>query len=102
MKSLELLEVDKWNIDMDYGIGKGKSSKLLPSSICGAYFMLGRDGYEGIIDTSQGDWNANTRVLKLDIAQPKVWSVNNNFQGIRLFYIALLARLKVFIHFDQG
>ena len=100
MKVIDMQLSDRWNIEYEYGIGKGNIAKKLPSNICGAYYFHS-DGLHGIVDTTYGDWNEKTKKLTLNIAKPNAIAVHDNFYGVRFYYISLLLRLKIVVSFDD-
>ncbi len=90
---------DRWNIEYEYGTGKGSLATKLPSNICGAYYFH-NDGLHGIVDTTYGDWSERSKKLTLNIAKPNAVAVHDNFYGVRFYYISLLLRLKIVVSFD--
>ena len=56
MKVIDVHFSDRWNIEYEYGTGKGNLATKLPSNVCGAYYFHS-DGLHGIVDTTYGDWS---------------------------------------------
>lgn len=90
---------DRWNIEYEYGTGKGSIASKLPSHLCGAYYFHS-DGLHGIVDTTYGDWNDKNRKFTLNIAKSNAIAVQDNFFGVRFYYVSLLLRLKIVVSFD--
>eukprot|EP01062_Namystynia_karyoxenos_P073932 TRINITY_DN70744_c0_g1_i1.p1 TRINITY_DN70744_c0_g1~~TRINITY_DN70744_c0_g1_i1.p1 ORF type:complete len:285 (+),score=89.69 TRINITY_DN70744_c0_g1_i1:91-855(+) len=85
----------------DWG-GKGPAAAVLPSTVCGAYFMKGNPADDGVADMTWGEWDAETRTLTMPLWHPRVWSWNDDFGGVRLFYGAWALRMKYVFHFNES
>jgi len=84
------------------GILKGPSLHKLPPNLRALLFMRGNPAPDGIGDPTHGCWDEETNTLTMELANPSVWSWNNNYDGSKLFFGAWWMGMKYIFRFNAA
>eukprot|EP00697_Spironema_sp_BW2_P008665 gnl/Spiro4/23324_TR11535_c0_g1_i1.p1 gnl/Spiro4/23324_TR11535_c0_g1~~gnl/Spiro4/23324_TR11535_c0_g1_i1.p1 ORF type:complete len:310 (+),score=70.42 gnl/Spiro4/23324_TR11535_c0_g1_i1:62-931(+) len=95
LHSIDLDEPEQW------GAASGPALHTLPPELCAVFFMRGNPAADGVGDMTWGDYDAATRTLRMPLSRAHVWSWNDDFEGVKLFYGAYVLGMTYVFHFNE-